>query len=175
MLTKRAQIHGLKLFSLPFFYGLRVLVALLLSRRGRDVLGETIEHRNVPEAKAMVFELRSLEERRSVMQGCWELLKDWPARFLATAARAELRRADFERSLLIRPFWIDSVMDQLPGTCHRQLSDLEVATIGNWLLASGNQPTWALILKASAVGVPVRVRQPALKAFLSGRSGQTLA
>lgn len=168
LLEGRTQVYGNRFLALPFFQGLRSLVAILCSPRGRELMGCLLGGAHVPESRSKVFELRPLAERRIALQAAWQLLEDWPHRFLHLAAYVGMRQADIEKLALSPAYWIDRVIDHMPGRTHRELSTDEVASIVRWLRAHGLETTWNTILNASGVGVPVRVGQPALRKFLLG-------
>lgn len=162
------QIEGRSFFALALFTGLRSLVALLLSRQGRELAGRitTTNHESVACPRGAAIELHGIAARRWVMEAAWRLLQDWPISFIELTRRVGFRHHLAERIGSRWVFWMAEGIDRLPGCRQRQLDLIEAEAVSQWLVDRDETPTWNRILSTAGVSTPTRVPQPSVLCVL---------
>lgn len=138
--------------AIPFFNGLKALVALLSGRYGprfESVFSGELGCEPLPRIP-LAFEYMDAGRRLQLMlRACW-LLQDWPARFVECCREARLSRSRITEFPDQLPFWLAAGISQLDQRAYYPNQE-EIAAAAAYLAGQGEEFTWQSITKLFAV------------------------
>ncbi len=128
---------------IPFFNGLRALLALLNGRYGarfESVFCGELGCESLPYSP-LAFEYMGVGRRLQLMlRACW-LLQDWPARFVECCRGAHLSRSRITEFPDQLPFWLETGISQLDQRIYTPNHE-EMTAAAAYLAGQGQQLSW---------------------------------
>ncbi|WP_350310416.1 TniQ family protein [Pseudomonas sp. ME-P-057] len=130
--------------ELLLFRGIRILVALIIGRNGRQlrkVLQDTIRLEIVPVPRRD-FEYQPIEVRLNCMLAVVWMLEEWPDRFICIINTAKLTRSRLTDADAYVPFWLSSVTDAFFNHGPIVPSEKEMLAAISYLIKSNRGICW---------------------------------
>ncbi|MDT4811007.1 TniQ [compost metagenome] len=138
--------------AIPFFSGLRVMLALLNGRfapRFDPLFCGELGCVELPR-QGLGFEYMDVDRRLQLMlRACW-LLQDWPTRFVESCRGAHLSRSRMPEVADQLPFWFESGVSQLDQRVYFP-SDEEITAAVAYLVCHHRRVTWQSMVELLSV------------------------